>query len=215
MVKPNCMWRCAKLSSQQDQRSPFLYIQQPSLKPPEGKMQKTFSTKEAEEKRKQQLIIQAAKEAEQQAANPEKKVKRKNKYVAEELNGETGIFGAPIKKQTDLPSSEEVQEIIAQYDEEKREDTPKETDEQQRSTFRRMKSFREMSIPERLEYLHQFPKQLPPVPCQIQTKANSIRGFLVGKTAEKIDVRLFDKSVISILINDIQAVTMIGFNHDK
>lgn len=195
------------MSKQKEKREPLLYIHQPAFKAPEGKMQETFSSRKAEERKREQLLEKDL-EKKSPGNSEEKRVKKKGKIFSEELQGVTGGFASPSHKEQ-LPS-EEVQKMIEEYDEEKREISSESEDSQSDFFFKRVKSFKEMNVMERLDYLNDFPKQLPPVPCLFQTDKKAVRGFLTEKTEERIEVKLLDKSTISIPINEIKQVKMIG-----
>ncbi len=49
-----------------------------------------------------------------------------------------------------------------------------------------------MNTIERLNYLVHFPKLLPPVPCVFVTKSRSVKGFLVKKTEDSIEIKQFN-----------------------
>jgi len=109
---------------------------------------------------------------------------------------------AEVDQEQDIPAAEEVQATIEEFEEEHL--------ERNKKGLRRLKSFREMDIEERLDYLAYFPKKLPPVPCLFQTKTKEIRGTLMEKTEEQVVIKLFDKTEIALPINDLIAIRMIG-----
>lgn len=173
------------LSKKQKKREPLLYIHQPQFTPPEGRMQETFSIKKAEESKLQSNV------------NPENEEKKRKKSKG------------PIEVKEEAPlSSEKVQKTIEEYEE-------KQTEVQENKHgygLRRLKPFKEMSIEEKLNYLYQFPKQLPPVPCLFQTGSKALRGLLLEKTEHHIVIRLLDKSEVTVAINELTEVKMIGLN---
>lgn len=198
------------MNQEKKKLKPFLYINQPQFEAPVGNMQEVYSVKQALISKKQPSISQEQQELE--AMNPvenEEEREVKKKIYVEELDGETGIFGAPIKKKDQLPSEEEVQKTIQQYDEVKNSESKK---QYRRPSIQRVKSFKEMDILERLDYLHHFPRQLPPVPCQFQTDNKTFRGFVIGKTEDEVELRLLDKTQVTIAIKDLFEVKMIGLN---
>lgn len=150
-------------------------------------MQDTYSLKQAEQRNRQQLIEKSPELEEKQI----KKSKDKNEV-----------------KETTTLSSEQVQQTIEEYD-------LKQTEVKQKKHgygLRRLKTFREMDIEEKLDYLHQFPKQLPPVPCLFQTANKALRGLLLDKTDDHIVLRLLDKSEATVGIKDLIEIRMIGLN---
>lgn len=173
------------LSKKNKKREPLFFIQQPKIQSPQGKMQESFSARQAEKRRQEQLKLQRA-EQDTVEAEKKKKVRRK-------------------KEEFSLPP-EEVQKTIEDYEEKKAEENKNEYG------LRRLKPFREMGTDERIDYLSNFPKRLPPVPCHFQTKDKGWKGTLLEKRGEEIIVRLFDMSEITIPLKDLTEVKMIGLN---
>jgi hypothetical protein len=188
------------LSSQQQKREPLLYIHQPEFQPPEGKMQESFSAKQAE-KRKQQLLKQ--KKPQNTLADSEEKKPAKTKEVHEE-----SVLESTTNKNKTPLSAEQVQKTIEEYDNTSSNDNQKR--QHQGFSFRRVKPFREMDVNERLDYLANFPKQLPPVPCLFQTENKAMRGILMEKSTDQIVLKLFDKTEVAIPVEDIIEVRIIG-----
>ena len=56
--------------------------------------------------------------------------------------------------------------------------------------FNRVKVFKEMNLIERLEYLANFPKALPPVPCVFITEEKNYQGYLVEYNDQEITIRI-------------------------
>ena len=109
--------------------------------------------------------------------------------------------------------SNEVQDIIHKYhlDRSDQEETDvQSTKKQAMYSFNRVKGFKEMTIVEKLNYLENFPKQLPPVPCIFMTKNSSIKGFLQKVTEEMIEIKQFNDKNIEQNMNDITDIRMIG-----
>lgn len=160
------------MSKQQKNRVPLLYIHQPSLHHPRGKMQEVYSIKEAEKKK------QVAKKEQQQIEDT-----------------------ASVDKREEL-TPEQVRETIESYEQKRHEE---------RGGLKKLKPFKEMTIDEKLDYLYQFPKQLPPVPCLFQTEDKGLRGILIDNHDKEIVLKLMDKSEVSINKKDLVSIRMIGF----
>lgn len=205
------------MNNEKTKKEPLLYINQPTtIKAPQVNMQEVFSARKAKELKKQREKKQVTEKKSQldnekksEAKTDAKKPKKKKIHYLEELNEENGIFGAPIKKKED-EDLETLENASSAIKHEEQQDKPSKS--QSGYFFQRVKSFREMNTIERLEYLHNFPKQLPPVPCLFQTENTAIRGYLNGKTKDKIDVLLFDKTLKTLSINELKSVRMIGLN---
>lgn len=192
------------MGKQQEKKEPLLYIHQPVYKAPTVKMQESFSIKEAE-RRKLLLLKQREAEKKPEIEKPEQK-KRKSPEPKGEFKE-----GKSVEKETTLNlTPEEVQNTINEYNQSHEKKEP----EKRRNAqgLRRVTPFREMEIAEKLNYLYNFPRQLPPVPCLFQTKTNALRGILIEKSDEEIEVKLFDKTVKTIPIKELTEVKMIGLN---
>lgn len=159
-------------------------LSQVGTKKMEGNMQVSYSAKISKQKQYQEMMEKKQKEEMLQ------EIKDKRELVKEE-----------VKKQN---ITVDVQEQIQNYQEQQIENTPR------KPAFKRLKSFKEMGIVEKLEYLLYFPKQLPPVPCIVITATENIRGFVVDLTEENVDIKLMDQSIVTIKISTIQEVRMIG-----
>jgi hypothetical protein len=85
-----------------------------------------------------------------------------------------------------------------------------ETKEEQKRSFKRVKSFKEMNIGERLEYLRNFPKALPPVPCVFQTAEKPYQGYLLDFNEQEVTIKLPNQSVEIIARSALTEVSMIG-----
>lgn len=143
-----------------------------------------------------------------------KKISKQNKYdeLIEKKEKEKKL--QDIKVQRDLEkeeasfpfTQEEVQDKIQQYDNQK----AAQNTTTRKPSFKRVKSFKEMTITERLEYLLNFPKQLPPVPCIVITINENVRGFVTALDGEKVELKLMDQTLTTINVHTIQEVKMIG-----
>ncbi|KRG10873.1 hypothetical protein ACA29_19665 [Lederbergia galactosidilytica] len=71
------------------------------------------------------------------------------------------------------------------------------------------KAFKEMSISEKLQYLLQVPRSQPPFPCEFIKEDERIRGILESKKGDNIQVKTFNGDVLTIAIEDLQAIRII------
>jgi hypothetical protein len=78
------------------------------------------------------------------------------------------------------------------------------------SGFNRVKPFKELSIQERLDYLINYPKVLPMVPCVFYTEDEKILGTLSGADDLQVIIQTADKLEKTIAIKDIKNIIMIG-----
>jgi hypothetical protein len=81
---------------------------------------------------------------------------------------------------------------------------------EQPSSFNRVKSFKEMDLKERLEYLINFPKVLPPVPCVFYTADNNYQGYLIDYNQDQITIEFHDKTTKNLSVSELKDVIMIG-----
>jgi len=177
----------------EDKNSP-VFVQKSNASILNNTMQTTFSSKKYnQEKQKEKLEAQKREEQLQQ-------LEKQKKIMGEEIQlkrtNEKFINSSPF----------DVQKQITEYNESQ----GKEEKQQKKPAFRRLKSFKEMSIDEKLTYLLNFPKQLPPVPCIVITESQNVRGFVIGKDEQFVQLNLMNESVMKIALKSIQEVKMIG-----
>ncbi|MEH7436422.1 CotO family spore coat protein [Neobacillus drentensis] len=113
------------------------------------------------------------------------------------------------KKKISLAKKEIVQEA-----ETKKEATLQSSDSLQQQepkpSFKRVKPFKELNIKERLDYLINFPKVLPPVPCVFYTKEENYTGYLTAYDDGQITIQFHDQSTIDIPLVELKDIIMIG-----
>ncbi|MGD6855219.1 CotO family spore coat protein [Bacillus infantis] len=178
-------------------KEPMLYIHQPSFKMPDIKMQEVYSAKNA---KKQEKLP-----ADRQTADNSKKSKPSGQR-------EESIFGPAGPELVSAERKEVVQSAISDYQDAHLEKKEEESRKQGFFSFQRVKPFKEMNVEERLEYLVNFPKQLPPVPCLIFTEEKTFRGIVQSMPSEhEVEIKLMDQSLETISIKSIKEIRMIGF----
>ncbi|KON89402.1 hypothetical protein AF332_23035 [Sporosarcina globispora] len=184
------------------EKEPLFYIQQPNFQFPENRMQTVYSSRKAELERKREQV-----DSVQELAGT------KDEQNMQELAGTKDEQKMQEEKIENIAEQVKVQEAIEEFEagrEEKKVASFAFTTEKRKPTFNRVKSFKEMGTLERLDYLIDFPKQLPPIPCIFETGEKAIRGFLVSKNEESVEVKLFDESTEQISLQSLQAIKMIG-----
>lgn len=167
------------------QKGPLFYLQQPNLQLPKAKMQESYSSKRAEIE-KQSVTLAEENKFDKTTKEAEKKKgaeKRENNLKANDAQ----------QGEKNNQSSFEFQ-----------------IKSKNKPSFQRVKSFKEMNILERLDYLIDFPKQLPPVPCIFEIEGNTLQGYLIGKTNEQIEIKQFDGKIETVHIQAIREVRMAG-----
>jgi hypothetical protein len=111
------------------------------------------------------------------------------------------VFEVSLAK-TDLPKESKVKEV-------KQEKKTQSNQEKQRA-FNRVKGFKEMDLMERLEYLDNFPKALPPVPCVFYTEEKNYQGYLVEYNEQDVTIRFPNQTTETIPLKNLKDVLMIG-----
>ncbi|MEH7255561.1 CotO family spore coat protein [Neobacillus niacini] len=111
------------------------------------------------------------------------------------------VFEVSLAK-TDLPKESKVKEV-------KEENKAQKNQEKQRA-FNRVKGFKEMNLIERLEYLANFPRALPSVPCVFITKEKNYQGYLVEYNDQDITIRIPNQETETIQLKDLTNIMMIG-----
>lgn len=183
--------------TEKQEKEPLFYIQQPNFQFPKTQMQTVYSSKKAEMDRKKKLLEERAAKSENTAIENQQIKQKPEETLLEKIGNQ-----------------EKIQEAIEEY--ETKRDAEKDTislaftPEKRKPSFQRVKSFKEMNIIERIDYLHDFPKQLPPVPCIFETGEKAVRGFLAAKDNQSIEVKLFDGTTEKISIHSLKDVKMIG-----
>lgn len=176
-------------------KEPMLYIHQPNFKMPEIKMQEVYSAKNAKK---------------QDAADRQAKDNHKKSKPAGQR--EESIFGPASPELGSGERKEDVQSAIGDYQDAHLEKKEEESRKQGFFSFQRVKPFKEMDVEERLKYLLNFPKQLPPVPCLISTEEKTYRGIVQSMpTVSEVEIKLMDQSLETINIKSIKEIRMIGF----
>ncbi|MEH7115498.1 CotO family spore coat protein [Neobacillus niacini] len=93
---------------------------------------------------------------------------------------------------------------------EAKEEIKSQTNQEKQRTFNRVKSFKEMDLMDRLEYLANLPKALPPVPCVFYTDEKNYQGFLVGFNEQDMTIRIPNQSTETIPLKNLKDIIMIG-----
>ncbi|WHY79001.1 CotO family spore coat protein [Neobacillus sp. WH10] len=79
-----------------------------------------------------------------------------------------------------------------------------------RRSLNRVKPFKEMDLNERLDYLINFPKVLPPVPCVFYTTEKNHQGYLAEYDHQQVTIKLNDQTFKTVPLQELTDVIMIG-----
>jgi hypothetical protein len=120
--------------------------------------------------------------------------------LEEEDNKKKGFEVSLDKK--DLPKESKAKAV-------KQEQSVQPKQEQARK-FNKVKSFREMNLMERLEYLGNFPKALPQVPCVFYTEEKNYQGYLAEYNEQEVTIRFPNQTTETIPFKNLKDVMMIG-----
>ncbi|ASV66204.1 CotO family spore coat protein [Cytobacillus sp. FSL W7-1323] len=113
------------------------------------------------------------------------------------------ITNSSIDEQGEVEKKEEhVQQVLEEYEE---------SQSESEQGFNRVKSFKDMNVQERIDYLLHFPKQLPPVPCLFISDDKHIRGFIELKQGNELMIKTLSGSMQTIHIHSIKSIKMVGF----
>jgi hypothetical protein len=119
----------------------------------------------------------------------------------EEEKEKKKVFEVSLAK-TDLPKVSKKKEV--------KEEIKAQTNQEKQRNFNRVKGFKEMNLIERLEYLANFPKALPPVPCVYYTEEKNYQGYLVEYSEQEITIRIPNQKTETIPVKNIKDIIMIG-----
>jgi Spore coat protein CotO len=170
-------------------KGPLLYIHQPFVRTPATNMQDVYtSSQEIEE-------LEAEKPLEEEI---KKKISLSKKDIVQE----------PAQKEVTKDKKSEISAAAVPSKSVK--SSPSINQGKQHSSFKRVKPFKEMDIKERLDYLINYPKVLPPASCIFITDDQNYQGYLIDYTGEEITIKLFDQSSKTVAINTLKGVNLMG-----
>jgi hypothetical protein len=170
-------------------KGPLLYIHQPFIRTPATNMQDVYTSKlELEE-------LEAEKPLEEES---KKKISLTKKDIVQE----------PIAKE--VTRTEKLELPVSAPTSKSMTATPNMNQQRQHSSFKRVKPFKEMDIQERLEYLINYPKVLPPAPCIFMTDEQNYQGYLIDYTGEEVTIKLYDQSSKTVAVHTLKGVNLIG-----
>ncbi|MBV7508495.1 spore coat CotO family protein [Bacillus sp. sid0103] len=166
-------------------KGPLLYIHQPFSRPPATNMQETYTIK-------QELI-------EQEEENPsEEEGKKKLSLAKQELVPEQIKKG--VKKEENSSPTRHMKSLAS----------PTQFQDKKRTSLNRVKPFKQMNLGERLDYLLNYPKALPPAPCVFVTEENSYQGYLMEYDGQNVTIRFHDQTTKSVPVHALKNVMLIG-----
>ncbi|WP_052427483.1 CotO family spore coat protein [Neobacillus niacini] len=182
-------------------RGPLLYVSQTFLDTPIKNMQEVFTNRQ-----EVQLPIEEPRLEEES---------NKKKEVLEVSLAKTDLPKESIVKEVKQEIGPQTnQEIKPKTNQEIKSKTNQEikpqTNQEKQRTFNRVKGFKEMDLMERLEYLDNFPKALPSVPCVFYTEEKNYQGYLVEYNEQDVTIRFPNQTTETISFKNLKDVMMIG-----
>lgn len=188
------------MSNRNLSKQPLLYIHQPELRKPQPKMQEAYSTRKDNNIAYEEDVQT---EPKLETATPVDDLdldmsERETDQTAQENNNFLELKADPIGNPD---ASGELEADVSPFT----------TSKQGRYAFKKVKSFKEMDINERLVYLAKFPKQLPPVPCLFITEETAYKGYLKTVEEDEVQIVLSNKKPVSIPLNLLKEVKMAGY----
>ncbi|WP_062104412.1 CotO family spore coat protein [Bacillus niameyensis] len=170
---------------------PLLYIHQPEFTNPETSMQESYSLVDDDEKSEQNLQHHEQEKGRIPQLNPsiEKELNESEKNAND---GKDAAVGTPQ------------QVSAADY-------FRKGSKAKKSWNLTPVKSFKDMSIPEKLQYLAQLPSSQPPFPCEFITQNQRVKGVLDKciEGEEKFTVMNFKGEIKEIVKGDLKSIRII------
>lgn len=105
---------------------------------------------------------------------------------------ENGVFIPSVEKETIAKEQSKEQERPKNY-------------------LRPLKTFRNMTIDEKIDYLGDFPPHIPPPTCIFMTEKTEHRGVFQEKVGEEIKIKITDQKEEMIKIDELTDIKMAGF----
>lgn len=127
---------------------------------------------------------------------------KEEKQIGEEVNKKISlakkeVLLEPIPIKVTKSENQQTTSSAPQYD-------------RQRPSFSRVKPFKELNLMERLDYLINFPKVLPPVPCVFYTANKNYQGYLIEYTDQQVTIQFHDQNTETIALDELKDIIMIG-----
>lgn len=195
--------------------APLLYIRQPEMKFPKPDMQEIYKISKSHWQKGLNHFDEAPannspSEVIQKEAADDSSMQQESLSVKNIDLNQAAIDTVEEADRAD--DRDELQEIMVKYELERQYTTitPQSSENEQMVSLKRIKGFKEMSMEEKLDYLVDFPKALPPVPCIFSIGNRFIRGYLLSKMNHEIEIKTFDDKQLHISISELKDIQLIG-----
>ncbi|MEH7073749.1 CotO family spore coat protein [Neobacillus drentensis] len=170
-------------------KGPLLYIHQPFARTPAMNMQDTYTIR-------QEAVILEEEISKEEGESPKKVSLAKKEVIQEKASKEVNkLENPPSTVQMKSPTSS----------------TP--LQDKKTTSFNRVKPFKEMNIEERLNYLHNYPRVLPPARCVFATEEKNYQGYLTEYDGQECTIRFQDQSTKTLPVTALKNIIMIGIKN--
>ena len=171
--------------SEEKSKGPLLYIHQPFVRTPATNMQDTYSIR-------QDLVIEEEKPSEDDG---KKIISLAKKELGPEqiIKDETKLDKPSITPKSNSPAP-----------------TSKSLQKREHASLNRVKPFKEMNIEERLDYLKNYPRVLPPAPCVFVTEENNYQGYLNEYDGQDVTILFHDQTTKTVPVHALTNIFLIG-----
>ncbi|MBS4217997.1 hypothetical protein KHA96_06630 [Bacillus sp. FJAT-49711] len=170
-----------------NKEEPLLYIHQPNFQKPARKMQDSFLSEDvAEIVQKENIVPQ--------------EVKQKQSFTIPPLGSENMI---EVEQEISDETQEEIKKPVSAADYFRRNTG---TSSRKSWNLTPVKSFRDMSIPEKLQYLSGFPSSQQPYSCEFITENQRYSGTLSKYEPDRIIVKSSQGDTNAVDVKDLQAI---------
>ncbi|WP_249870105.1 CotO family spore coat protein [Oceanobacillus saliphilus] len=141
-----------------------------------------------------------------QAPMQHKYMSNRRKAKEENADGETKAVQKRVNRRTSSFQQELGTENTTVVEEEQVDHVSEDTDTDKR------KNFKEMDIPEKIDYFTSRPEFAPQVRCEIKTKGKIYRGVITGFEENTVYMKVSNrKTPVPISIEDINDIQLLGF----
>ncbi|MGM0874649.1 MAG: CotO family spore coat protein [Bacillota bacterium] len=127
------------------------------------------------------------------------------KTLKEGVSQEKAISDIPeeIKANVDLQSIQEIQD---------KQENPVEQEQSIKEYRKQRKPITQMTVPEKVEFFANLPKNMPRTLCQIETTEEKYRGVIMTEENQIVTIRsLSHAKPIEIPLENIEAINLLGF----
>jgi hypothetical protein len=170
--------------SEKTSKGPLLFIHQPFARTPANNMQDIYTSRQEDELVEDEKPIEDEKLIEVES---KKKISLAKKEILKE----------PIPKEVTKSDNSQTA-------------TGPSNQGNNHSSFKRVKPFKEMNVEERLDYLINYPRVLPPPPCVFITDQGNYQGYLTEYDGNEVTIRFHDQTIKSVSVNALKNVMLIG-----